>query len=110
MAGESLNMHLRHRSPKVSVVQSLLRSLAWNSVILIVRDESERVVGQQLLFVMNEFERRLSPPYNHILRCVPSRLGVGTEVVWNYGPIIHERSQSSNMLKLILEEVDNMAD
>jgi hypothetical protein len=103
------------RSSSATVFQSYqwarayLEALHDIPLFLTVRDKSENVVAQLLLFVVNEFERRLSPRYNRYLRFVPSRLGVGTRLVWSYGPIIHDESLVAEILESILEEADKLA-
>lgn len=89
--------------------QAYLEALRDIPLFLTVRDRTDTVVAQLLLFVINEYERRLSPPYNRALRFLPSRLGTGTKLIWSYGPVIHDMSRAKTVLKLILEEVDELA-
>jgi len=89
--------------------QAYLEALRDIPLYVIVRDRTDAVVAQLLLFVINEYERRMSPPYNRALRFLPSRLGVGTRLVWSYGPVIHVRSQATEILKVILETIERIA-
>jgi hypothetical protein len=104
------------RSPYSTIAQTYQWSQAYLEALrdiplyLTVRDQTDTVVAQLLLFVINEYERRMSPPYNRVLRYLPSRLGTGTRLVWSYGPVIHAPSQTTEILKVILDTTDRVAE
>jgi hypothetical protein len=103
------------RFPGATVFQTYSWARAYSEwsprdipVFIYVRDRADNIVAQLLLFVANEFERR-GARYNRILRFAPSRLGLGNRIRWSYGPLVLDRSRSSDILNAILCAVTGIA-
>lgn len=102
------------KCPAATAFQSYPWATAYHAalndipIFVHVRDEHDDIVAQLLLFVINQYERE-TPPYNRILRYVPSHLAVGTRIVWQYGPLIQKKSDASRITDAILDAVLNIA-
>jgi hypothetical protein len=82
--------------------------LKYKPIFIRVKDDNGSTAGQLLLFVEDEFERAF-PPYNALFRFAGRKLGLGRNLVWQYGPLIAKNDRSVEVLRLILRTIDTIA-
>ncbi len=77
-------------------------------IFIYVKDRADTIVAQLLLFVMNK-DQYEPGQYSRALRFASSKLGIGTRILWNYGPLIQNKTHIRDILQLILHEVKRIA-
>lgn len=75
------------------------------TLYIIVTNNNEEIVGQ--LVALLDLDTRQN--VNKFSRFLINKLNLGTKIIWDYGPIIHDKHHQKEIVRTILKMIDRVA-